>query len=148
MLHSIEGNIFKIPAKDQFPKSIPHQIIIELLNRNQSQAGGLAGVLDIKLNERVMLTVNIDLQDRLVNGKLGTVKCIRTDSERKVSKIYIRFDDSKAGLKRMKSDAFGEQHLWVSIEKTEVDIKNKSSKASSPVIKRTQYSLMCIRFKV
>ena len=70
MLHSVEGNIFKIPAKDQFPKSIPHQNIIELLNRNQSQAGGLAGVLDIKLNARVMLTVNIDLQDRLVNEKL------------------------------------------------------------------------------
>ena len=70
------------------------------------------------------------------------MKCIRTDSERKVSKIYIRFDDSKAGLKRMKSDAFGEQHLWVSIEKTEADIKIKSSKTSSPVIKRTQYSLM------
>ena len=113
-----------------------------MLNRNQSQSGGLAGVLDIKLNARLMLTVNIDLQDRLVNGKLGTVKCIRTDSERKISKIYIRFDDSKAGLKRMKSDAFGEQHLWVSIEKTEADIKIKSSKTSSPVIKRTQYLLM------
>ena len=36
-----------------------------------------------------MLTVNIDLQDWLVNGQLGTVKCILTDSERNVSKTYI-----------------------------------------------------------
>ena len=121
------------------PKSIPRQKIIEVLNRNQSETGGLAGVLDIILNARVMLTVNIDLQDRLVNGQQGTVKCIRTDSERNVSKIYIKFDDSKAGLKRMNYDAFGKQHLWVSIKKTEVDIKIKSSKTSSPVIKRTQY---------
>ena len=31
MLQSIEGNIFIIPAKDQFPKNIPHQKIIEVL---------------------------------------------------------------------------------------------------------------------
>ena len=144
MLYSVEGNIFTIPAtaKDQFPKSIPCQKIIEVLNCSQSETGSLAGVLDIKLNARVMLTVNIDLQDRLVNGQLGTVKCIRTDSERNVSKIYVMFDDSKAGLKRMNSDAFGKQHLWVPIEKIEVGIKIKSCKTSSPVIKRTQYPLM------
>ena len=93
-------------------------------------------MLDIELNAKVTLTVNIDLQERLVNGQLGTVKCIQTDSQRNVSKIYIKFDDSKAGLKRMNSDAFGKQYLWVPIEKTEVDIKIKSSKTSSPVVKR------------
>ena len=142
MLYSVEGNIFTIPAKDEFPKSIPHQKIIEVLNRSQSETGGLVGVLDIKLNARAMLTVNIDLQDMLVNGQLGTVKCIHTDSERNVSKIYIKFHYSKAGLKRMNSDTLGKQHLWVPIGKTEVDIKIKSSKTSSPVIKRTQYPLM------
>ena len=111
-------------------------------NRNQSQTGGLAGVLDLKLNARLMLTVNIDFEDSLVNGQLGSLKCIRTDSERNVSKIYIKFDDSKPGLKSMNSDAFGKQHLWVPIEKTEVDIKIKSSKTSSPVTERTQYPLI------
>ena len=42
----------------------------------------------------------------------------------------------------MNSYAFVKQHLWVPIEKTEFDIKVKSSKTSSPVIKRTQYPLM------
>ena len=125
MLYSIERNIFTIPAKDQFSKSIPRQKIIEVLNRSQSETGGLSGVLDIKLNARVMLTVNVDLQDRLVTGQLGTAKCIHTDSESNVSKIYVKFDNSKAGWKRMNSDAFGKQHLWVPIEKTEVDIKIK-----------------------
>ena len=111
MLYSIEGNIFTIPAKDQFPKSIPRQKIIEVLNPSQSETGGLAGVLDIKLNARVMSTVNIDLQDRLVNVQLGTVKCIRKDSERNVSKIYVKFDDSKASLKRMNSGAFLENNI-------------------------------------
>ena len=41
-------------------------------------------MLDTTLNARVILTVNIELQDTLVNGQLGTVKCIRTDSEKNV----------------------------------------------------------------
>ena len=67
----------------------------------------------------------MDLQDRLVNGQLGTVKCVHTNSQRNVSKIYLKFDDSKSGLKKMNTDAFKKQHLWVPIEKTEVDIKIK-----------------------
>ena len=49
---------------------------------------------------------------------------------------------SKASLKRMNSDAFRKQRLWVPIEKTEVDINIKSSKTYSPVIERASYLLM------
>ena len=79
MLQSFEGNIFTIPAKDQFPKNIPRQKIIEVLNQNQSETGVLAGALDVKLDVRVMLSVmtaNFNLHDTLVNGQLGTVKFI------------------------------------------------------------------------
>ena len=49
-----------------------------MLNRNQSETGELAGELDIvKNNARIMLKVNVDLQDRLVNGQLATVKHIK-----------------------------------------------------------------------
>ena len=59
-----------------------------------------------------------------------------------ISKIYLKFDDTRAGVKVMNADIFGKQNSWVSIEKTELDIKIKLSKNSSPVIKRTQYPLM------
>ena len=88
------------------------------------------------------LTVNVDLQDRLVNGQLGTVKHIVLNSQNNVSKMYINFDDCKAGLKKMNTDNFARQHLWVPIEKKTVDIRIKSNKSSSPVIKRTQFPLM------
>ena len=77
----MKGNIFTIPAKDQFQKNIPPQKIFEVLNQNQSETGVLAAVLDIKLSARVMFTVNIYLQDKLVNGQLGTVKGIHRDSQ-------------------------------------------------------------------
>ena len=68
MLQSIvEVNVLIIPAKNQFPRNITRQKIIKVLNQNQSETGGLTGVLDIKFNARVMLIVNIDLQGRLIN---------------------------------------------------------------------------------
>lgn len=123
MLQSIvEANVLIIPAKNQFPRNITRQKIIKVLNQNQSETGGLTGVLDIKFNARVMLIVNIDLQGRLINWQLGThtyLKCIQTDSQRNISKIYKKFNDSKAGLKRINSDAFVKRNSWVPIEKTE-----------------------------
>ena len=59
-----------------------------MLNQNQSVTGGLTGVLDIKLNAKFMLTVNLHLQDRLVKGQQGTVKCIHTDSVKCLKILY------------------------------------------------------------
>ena len=90
----------------------------------------------------ILLTVNIDLENRLVNGQLGAIKHISLNIHSNVTKIYIKFDDCKAGLEEINTNTFGKQHFWVPIEKTEVDIRIKRIKSSSPVVKRTQYPLM------
>ena len=115
MLQSVDGNLHVVPAIDILPKNIPEQKVNEVLNRKQSETGGLAQSLQIKLNARVMLTVNIDLQDRLVNGQLGTIKHISTDKQGNVAKIYIKFDDSKAGAKKKKFRSFGKKKQLGSI---------------------------------
>ena len=142
MLQSVDGNLHVVPAIDILPKNIPQQKVNEVLNRKQSETGGLAQSLQIKLNARVMLAVNIDLQDRLVNGQLETIKHISTDKQGNVAKIYIKFDDSKAGAKKISLDPLAKRNSWVPIEKTEVDIRIKSTKLSSPVTKRTQFPLL------
>ena len=44
-----------------------------------------------------MLTSNIDIADRLINGQIGTVVKIDTNpNTQKPSIIYIRFDDNAA----------------------------------------------------
>ena len=68
---------------------------------NQSETSGLASTLQIKSNVRVMLTMNVDLQDRLIDGQSGTVKHIEINDQHNISKVYIKFDDNKAGLKRI-----------------------------------------------
>ena len=38
-----------------------------------------------------MLTINVDLQEKLVNIQFGTAKHIVLNSQNNVSKIYIKF---------------------------------------------------------
>ena len=59
----------------------------------------------------------IDLQDRLVNGQLGVIKHIVADSKGNVKKVYVKFDDPKAGMNKINSETFEKQHLWVPLEK-------------------------------
>ena len=84
ILESIDNRIYYIKAIDNLPKNVSIQKINDVLNRNQSETGGLAGILKIIINARVMLTVNIDLQDRLVHGQL----CILKETH-KASQKYI-----------------------------------------------------------
>ena len=106
-------------------------------NRKQSETGGLAFILNVKLGARVMLTVNIDLQDRLINGQIGTILQVSYNGN-KVNKIYVKFDDPKAGLKASQADGY------VPIERCETFIKVRCTRASSsgPAIQRIQFPLM------
>ena len=96
-------------------------------------------MLQVKVDARVMLTVNIDIADRLINGQIGTVKHISFDLNRSLTKIYIKFDDSSAGRKKINSDTFARQNIWVPIENIAIKVHMSES---SPTIKRTQFPLM------
>ena len=57
-----------------------------------------------------MLTVNTDVKDRLVNGQLGTVRHIAKNHRNKAFKIYVPFDDNRAGIMKINTDTFAKQH--------------------------------------
>ena len=69
-------------------KCVKKDVIEKVLNRNQSETGDLARNLEIKVNARVMLTVNIDIADRLINGQIRKVKHISYINGH-VVKVYI-----------------------------------------------------------
>ena len=54
--------------------------LVKYLNIIKVRWVDLQEFLKIKLNARVMLTININLKDRLINGQLGTVKHILINS--------------------------------------------------------------------
>ena len=108
VLQLTEIPLHMIPVIDLLPKNIPRQKINEILIHKQSKTGGLA---------QVMLTVNIDLQDNLVNGQLGTIKHISIDTKCNVTKMYIKLDDSKAGLRKTNKDTFQKSIVGFQLKK-------------------------------
>ena len=140
MLERLNSEVFLLEALDQVPKSVPNHVYDKILNSNISQTKGLSFKVPVKVGARVMLTVNIDISDRLINGQIGTVSFIECeDSCAKI--VYIKFDDIKAGVKKMASDPKARRYDGIPIEKVTLDILTKFKKDSSPVVKRTQFPL-------
>ena len=53
-----------------------------------------------------MLTSNLDIDDRLANGLVGTVKQIKYKYN-EVSVVYVTFNDNNAGREAMQLDVTG-----------------------------------------
>ena len=132
MLSNVAHHLFIINAIDILPKNVQPSVINKVLNRNQMETGGLARILELKINAMVMLTSNIDVLDKLSNGQIGTVFHIKLDSNQAVTKIYIKFDDDSAVLKRIGTDQFARQNNCIPIERVEAKIKVRTTKLSSP----------------
>ena len=52
---------------------IPLQSIVSAQNRKQTDTSGLAKFLELKIGPKIMITVKIDIKDRLIHGKVGEV---------------------------------------------------------------------------
>lgn len=99
-LQEINKRLFYLRATDQYPANVSEQEIDNLLGKQRSETGGLDFEIRVKETARVMLTTNIDIADRLINGQLGTIIRINVSPmTQKPTIIYIKFDDSKAGKK-------------------------------------------------
>ena len=80
-----------IQAKDS-PRPIPERYTLH-------ETGNLPHFLTICVGARFMLTVNLDIDDRLVNGTIGTIRYIKTSTSLINTTIYIEFEDPLAGNK-------------------------------------------------
>ena len=66
-------------------------------NIGLSHTANLPAKLKLCVGATVMLTDNISVSDRLINGLIGTVKHLKRRSKPLCSIIYVKFDDPKAG---------------------------------------------------
>lgn len=88
----------KLPADKYYlikaidlPKGIPESEKI-------SNTGNLPHSLRVCIGARFMLTINIDTEDHLVNGSIGTIENISmSNSDPLRGTLYIKFDNPKAG---------------------------------------------------
>ena len=89
-----------------------------------------------------MLTTNLSIMDRLINGQIGTVKQIYFENL-SPQRIYVKFDDPKAGSNLINESyhRFARDHNLVPIEQIEATIKLSKCLSTSPCIKRIQFPL-------
>ena len=67
VLNELPGELYTIEANDKIPDNCkyPLALIVAAQNQNQANTGGLPKLLKLKIGAKVMLTVNIDMQDCL-----------------------------------------------------------------------------------
>ena len=139
-LENLSETDLEIFAIDKIPEGTPSALIESLNAKGQSSTGGLAYCLHLLRCARVILTVNIDLSDRLVNGQLSTVgNVVFTESE--ISKIYLKFDDPLVSEYVMCSDFYSNAHQVVPINRVESHI-SLTRKNNLHVISTIQFPLM------
>ena len=110
--HLIEkgSTLVDITAKDSFvdstfvTDSTKVSILQGLKNKPHTQTGQLHYHLRVGINCRVSLTTNINVEDGLVNGAMGTIKYCSKTTEKKTHIIWVKFDDKNIGSNQRRNN--------------------------------------------
>ena len=106
-----------------------------------SSTGNLPTLLKLCLGAKVMLTHNVDIEDKLINGSLGTVRIIdRVKNRKPAGVIYVEFEDERAGNK-LKINRYPKIRGLVPIQPRTVEF-NYCHKNSNITMERKQFPLI------
>ena len=119
--------LIEVPSLDKNPPGVCQLKLATVVNRSQSQTDGLAKLFGFKKSSRVILTINFSIDDRLVNGQLGTIVGTKQDSSDILNKMYVKFEDQNAGLTKMRSDRYASEHNIVPIVRIEANFRTQFS---------------------
>ena len=75
-------------------------------SKSRTETGGLETTLKLAVGARVMMTVNVNVEDGLVNGVTGTVKAFIKNHNGIISTILVEFDNIRVGEKAKKSSKY------------------------------------------
>ena len=94
MLDMINETLVTITAYDVFPSNVSDLDINKALKRGRCSNAGLANTIKLKVGACVMLATNLDVENRLINGQIGTVLQIKNSKVScKPEVIYVKFDE-------------------------------------------------------
>ena len=140
-LNNLDSQLVFIEAIDEFLKNINvlDSQIDAIKLRKISETGNLENQLNFKFGLQVMMTSKIGINDRLVNGLLGSVTQFKY-SNNAASFVSVKFNDDSTGLEAMTSDVTARQYQWVPIKMHEAlfGLRKNMQQAS---VKRSQCPL-------
>ena len=78
VLNDLPGQLDTIEANDKIPDNCkyPLALIQAAENQKQTNTGGLGKLLKLKIGAKLILAVNIDIQDRQIYGETGIIRHI------------------------------------------------------------------------
>ncbi|CAD6226275.1 GSCOCG00011863001-RA-CDS, partial [Cotesia congregata] len=105
-------------------KSIDEKLLSLCKNLETKNAQGLPSYLSLSIGIKYMLTINIDVEDGLVNGAVGILKGYEMNHKEEIFRLWIDFSDDQIGKKRRKEiyNKNGHQN-WTAIDKAMRNIK-------------------------
>lgn len=86
-----------------------------------SETGNLPCVLKLKIGAQVMITSNININDRLVNRMIGQVAYFFI-SNRHVKTVKLKLDDENIDQIIMQSDLISRENQWIPISKQKLSL--------------------------
>lgn len=78
-LQQIPKPLFHLKTTDQYSPNVSKERIDSILSKGRSDTGGLDSDIYINKTAIVVLTTNVNIADRLINGQLGTVARIEVN---------------------------------------------------------------------
>ena len=85
----------RIESIDVFPDSTPMHLQASLYSKSSSTTAGLSSLLKLKKGVRAMITSNIVLVYRLIDGQFGVVFDFSYIAS-SITRVYVKLDDQKA----------------------------------------------------
>ena len=110
VLNELPSELYTIEANSKFSHNCKYLLALIQAAKNQKQTntGGLSKLLKLEIDAKIMLTVNIDIQGRLINGQTGFIRHIEF-AQCSARKVYIKFSNEEAGSKAMTLSYLGRQ---------------------------------------
>ena len=134
VLNDLLGEFYIIEADEKIPNNCKYPLaaIQAAQNQNQTNTGGLPKFLKLKCGAKVMLTVNLNIQNRLINCQTGNTSHIEF-SKGSVRKVFVKYYNEQAGFKAKRSPYQRRKSSWVPIEKFKAKILTKKDPHLHPL---------------
>ena len=104
ILESIEGDEYKIEMQIRHNLKSMSNYVPYVEPAGNVRNTQLQKTLKFKISSRVLLTVNLNTNDLLTNGCLGTVVGVQLGDNEEVKEVHVVFDNPEAGKEAIKNN--------------------------------------------